>query len=223
MTLKILENTPFDLGPEFWAVIILISLIVIEVCQLGPHLFKYSPKKEAKGSNTTSATKLKRRGRHAPTDKTTFGDVVGGHYFGERDHALLYVGSGGEDMKFRPEPVDTSEVNVYPPTNMLDNYIMAFGEDPELIVLDQLLTLWAAKDRSDAKYAVLYCSQLPSSYGVQRIADVLQGYTDKVGVSVLYARGMEGDEDDASVDVVQEKREHLKKASITLTSITVTV
>lgn len=228
MTLEILEGTSLDLGPEFWAVVVLVALVVIEVFQLGPHQFSRVSKKEKKPKiPTVSVSKVggaRRRRRHAPAPISValFRDcVVNIHYFGEQDHALLYVGPGGEDMELRPKPqVPEHGTEVTPPSNELDNYVVAYGEDPETVVLEQLLTLWSARERSDAKYLVLYCSRLPSTYAVQRIAEVLQaaGYTDRVGVSVLYQAGEKRREEEEEGGV-EGKADHLKEAGITLNKI----
>lgn len=239
MTLDILEGTSLDLGPNFWAVVVLVALVVIEAFQLGPHWFAAS-KKEKKGKSTSSigtptskrdvpgVSGPRKRHRHGPINKTLFRDcVVNVHYFGERDHALLYLGPGGEELELCPKPPDHvavgsaqaggTEAEVAPPPNERGNYVIAWGEDPEVIVLKQLLALWSAcvgKDRSDAKYLVLYCSKQPSTYAVQCIADELQGYTDRVGVSMLYEVG-EKEEGEG----VEEMKEHLKKAGITMSKI----
>lgn len=224
MTLEVLEDTVFDLGPEFWAVMVLVALVIIEVFQLGPKTtWKKEKKPRTPASITLSGPKAKggARMRHRPShtvpvNTALFRDcVVNVHYFGEEDHALLYVGPGGEGLDLRPKPSQIAEAKVSPPSSELDNYIIARGEDPEVTVLNELTTLWSAQDRSDAKYLVLYCSRLPSTYAVQHIAKALHGYTNKVGVSVLYLY-QAGEEEDGSVE---EMAEHLDKAGITLSKI----
>lgn len=230
MTLEILEDTVFDLGPEFWALMILVALVIIEVFQLGPKTaWKKEKRLKTPASLKTSVQKgrggARKRHRLGPAvlDSSLFRDcVVNVHYFGEEHHALLYVGPGGEEgLDLRPKPSQVPEAKVTPSSQQLDNYIIARGEDPEETVLNELTTLWRAQDRSDTKYLVLYCSKLPPTYSVQLIAELLQGYTDKVGVSVLYQAVDGPGEDEAEEEdgSVEEKREHLKKVGITLSKI----
>ena len=220
-----------DLGAEFWAAMILLALVVIEVLQLGPHRFSGSAKEKTKnqklkpGLTAAASQKVggaarKRRNHHTPLppsiDKNIFRDSVLRQTYmqvGEED-ALLYVGKGGEDLELRPTGLESSaEGEFYPQTSELDNFILACGQESVVKVVRQLETLWAARDRTDVKYVVLYSVTLPSTYAVQCIADTLGAYVDKAGVSVLYLEDtLEGN--------VEEKREHLNKAGISLEQIT---
>lgn len=239
MTLEILVGTPLDLGPSFWAVAILVALVLIELFQLGPHKFAAASKKGKKGKPGNSAIVtlkggpqgLRKRhihGKHTlgTIDKALFRDcVVNVHYFGERNHALLYLGAGGEELDLHPKPPASKETTagddseeIYPPEKDRENYVIAWGKEPEELVLSQLPQLWSAlQSSSDAnKYLVMYCSREPSTYAVQRITEELGTYTEKVGVSVLYdqlggGEAVEGEE--------EEKIEHLKKAGITMSKI----
>jgi hypothetical protein len=241
MTLEILEGTPLDLGPTFWAIAVLIAVLIIEFFEMGPHQYAGSSKKGRKrqkkvksvGPGGGLVTPQKEGGmrrrfkqRLGPIDKVLFRDcVVNVYYFGERDYALLYLGPGGEELDLRPKPPKPPEYDAAavpetaPSAVEMDNYVIAWGEDPEVIVIDQLGMLWSVQeDRSDARYLVLYCSREPSTYAVQCIAEKLQNYTDKVGVSVLYDTCMKdgGERDDEDIE---EKMEHLEKAGIAMSKI----
>lgn len=223
MTLEILEGTVLDLGPEFWAFSVVVTLFLIEVFQLGPHKFaalsknKGKDKHKRKFNNKGGAS----RGRyHAPIDKAYFRDfVVNVYYLREKD-ALLYVGQGENDLELCPKPpeqlAEGMEAKIYPQSSdEMDNYVIAQGEDPEVTAVRQSGLLWGAKDRSNAKYIVLYSSRVPSTYAVQCIAEELGKYANRVGVSVLYSD--DGGEEEEGRGL--EDKEHLSKAGITLEKI----
>ena len=241
MTLGILEGTLLDLGPSFWAVAILVALLLIEVFQLGPHKFAAASKKGKKGGKSTNIAPLTSKGASpgvrkrlthgklslGPINKTLFQDcVVNVYYFGERDYAMLYLGPGGEELDLRPKPPDPTikeasgdEVCTYPPAKERDNYVVAWGDEAEELVLSQLSQLWSTQtqqESADMKYLVMYCSREPSTYAVQRVTEELRDYAGKVGVSLLYDQLGEGGTVEGNLE---DKIEHLRKAGITMSKI----
>lgn len=222
MTLDILEDTLLDLGAAFWAVAVVVTLLVIEIFQLGPHSFT-ALSKEKPGSGNKIGSKIKRH-RHAPVNIFQFRDLV--LDFGEKT-ALLYVGD--DRLKLYPEISHAQSesftassrsdgTEVYPPSPDMDNYVLAHGgEEPELAVLEKFETLWDSRDKSDTKYIVLYAAKIPSTYAIQTIADLLSPYSHKTGVSVLYKHDEEGEGDkDWNVS---KKAEYLRKTDIFLEKI----
>ena len=224
MTLEILEDSFLDLGPLFWAAVILGSLVVIEVFQLGPHLFERVPAKKKKGPRKGAG---KFRALSSPSvDMAQFREFVVNRHFlvaGKAPHAVLFVGGGEKELVLRPlPPLNIEEVTVYPSEGEIDNYVMACGEDPELLCLQHMLSLWSAKDRSKDKDLILYCSRLPNTYAIQCISEVLAGYTNRVSVSLLYqevSEEEEGEEEGGGMENVEEKASHLKKAHITMSKL----
>lgn len=207
MTLDVLEDTLLDLGAAFWAVAVVVTLLVIEVFQLGPHSFTALSKgKLGSGNKIGSKIKIKRH-RHAPVNIFQFRDLV--LNFGENT-ALLYVGD--DRLKLYPE-ISTGKISqskselftassrsdgteVYPPSPDMDNYVLAHGgEEPELAVLEKFEALWDSRDKFDTKYIVLYAAKIPSTHAIQTIADLLSPYSHKTGVSVLYKHDEEGEGD----------------------------
>lgn len=221
MTLALLEGSLLDLGAEFWALMVVIALFVIEAFQLGPHSFSQNAKTQRKqkkaGKSRQQASKhggARKRHQIAPS---LFQMIISSNaiYLGQRG-ALLYVGKGEGDIQLRPKPPTEENIGtkVFPPANELDNYVMADGDQAEENVLNQSMTLWSAKDRAGAKYVVFYSFRCPSTYAVQCIAETLRPYADRgLGVSVLYL------EEDGEEESVEERFEHLDKAGITLERI----
>lgn len=224
MTLDVLEDTLLDLGAAFWAVAVVVTLLVIEVFQLGPHSFKASSKGKL-GSGNKIGSKIKRH-RHAPVNIFQFRDLV--LNFGENT-ALLYVGDDrlklypdGKISQSKSELFTASSqsdgTEVYPPSPDMDNYVLAHGgKEPELAVLEKFEALWDSRDKFDTKYIVLYAAKIPSTHAIQTIADLLSPYSHKTGVSVLYKHDEEGEGDkDWNVS---KKAEYLRKTDIFLEKI----
>ena len=215
MTLPILEGSIFELSPEVWAVMVLAALVVMEVFQLGPHNFASAAKSKDKRKNKLQFSKVggaknkNSKTSSCPVDLNVFKSLTG--YVGDNG-ALLYVGKAEEKVELRPQMLP-NDYKVYPETSVLDNYVLVHDTDAVVTAAGQISSLWMAKDRSDAKFVVLYSHNLPSTYAVQCIVDILKGWVNQVAVSVLYSGGDEDERD------MLEKREHLQKDGITLVKI----
>lgn len=218
MTLEFLEGTIFDLGPEFWAIMVLVVLIVIEMLDLGPCQFSSLFGAGKRKGRKTKMGGARRLHRHAPVDKASFKKIIQRIDFGEEDHALLYLGGTGGKMDLRPPPSREAKTGIFPQSKDFDNYVIAHGKESESTVLKQLHTLWSVKDRfRGVDHIVLYMSHEPSTYDVQCIAAMFQSYTSAARhVSVLYREG----EGEGEVEgELEEKVEHFSKAGIDLDKI----
>ena len=224
MTLGILEDTFLDLGPEFWAVAVVVALIVIELFQLGPHSFasssKGKQKKEDKPhSKSVGVAKGKRKADDIPPfNKTLFHNlVIINNNIGEKD-ALLYVGEGEGDFMRVPQAASSvsSGDESASKCSQTDNYVICRGDDdPVASIVRQLLPLWASKDREDAKHVVIYSRKVPSTYAVQKVAATLKSYVKRVSVSVFYSEEEDGEEGSS----VQDKIDHLRRHNIAMERI----
>ena len=223
MTLDFLEGTIFEQGPEFWAIMILFSLIMIEFFELGPSRFSSLLERGKKKGRKGLGARKGRLGvaKHA---SKAFRKSIQKIFFGEKDHALLYLWESKAGVNLRPRPSIPvgAETRSFPDSKDFDNYVMALGEEANITVLTQLPTLWSVKDRSSVDHIVLYMSREPSLYDVQAIADMLQGYrrpTRQVDVSLLY-RGLRRGEQAREVDgELEEKEEYLIREGINLDKI----
>ena len=229
MTLDFLEGTIFEQGPEFWAIMILFSLIMIEFFDLGPSRFSSLLERgKKKGRKGLGARPRKGRlgvAKHASKAFTKgFRKSIQKIFFVEKDHALLYLWESKAEVNLRPRPSIPvgAKTRSFPDSKDFDNYVMAFGEEANITVLNQLRTLWSVKDRSRVDHIVLYMSHEPPLYDVQAIAEMLQGYrrpTRQVDVSLLY-RGLRRGEQAREVDgELEEKEEYLIREGINLDKI----
>ncbi len=225
MTLEILEDTFLDLGPEYWAFAIVVALFIIELFQLGPHSIWFLSNKKQKKDDKIMDTSVgvAKPGKDIipdiipPFNIVNFATLVINNYnFGENE-ALLYVGEGEGDLIHQPiaaSSFSSQADETASKCSQSENYTLCRGEDPVADLMREVLPLWAAKGRADAKHIVVYSRRVPTTYAAQRVATTLKSYAKRVRVSVYYSEdgGEEG-------GLIQDRVDHLRKANILMQRI----
>lgn len=236
-----LEGTFLDLGPELWAVVIIVALIVIEIFQLGPHSFEWKKRKtggggapssrDSKGGGKKPGFKGSNNGRQRRR-KNKFGVLkdksISEYILVNAPCAFLFIfPRNDEDFdagklvpKFNSAAAASTLDNsgmVYPEKiEAGNNYTAAHGEESEVSVLDTLEGLITANE--EVGHICLFSSTIPSVFALQRLVELKKKCCDelpkKVEVSVLYEEL--DDQVDGDAERLEEKQQFLHLNNVSL-------
>lgn len=235
--IELLEGTFLDLGPGIWALIIVVSLFVIDLFQLGPHTFTYKQKRDKDGETKKSGCKRSWKGKRGGAAKRRKPKVIHDKTINNFIHvhgpcAIIVLSTGEEDFsvdslvpEFSSVPSDAGSSaiqgqspTVYPQSaEDLNNYVVARGDEAEVAALECLPDLWNAEERSNVRHLSLYSWKIPSTYALQKMVSLLDDLpgVDKVDLSVLYEEE-DGEEEQNNLG---EKKDYLRVHGITLEKI----
>jgi len=238
--LKILEGTLLDLGPEIWAGVLIVALIVIEIFQLGPHSFKWLGKGFSSApSSRESKTGVKqknmkrprkkdgsehRRRRRKESLKWLKDKSLNKFILVKAPCSVIYLSRSSElDAELVPRGLpneflsapQADSATVYP--DKIEegyNYAVAQGEESDVAVLDQLEKL--SKANRDVEQIFFFSSTIPSVFALQKFVELKEAHVERnVKASVLY--------EDPGTDVdstsIQERQDFLIVNDISLEKV----
>ena len=239
-----LEGSFLDLSPAVWALIMVVALILVEVFQLGPHIFSSKPiqggASKLKGNGGPKESRIPRpkpvprRRKRAKTPT----------YINVNGPCAIFFCTNDEDFKNQIPVLNTifkqHETQPWLSANsqgcerVLGSYAqagaaledkaialgdkaIALGDKADEVVLDDLTELWKAREKSGATHAFFFSLRMPSMCALQKLVNLLNYLpdADKVDVAVLY---QEDQEDEQGLDG-REKEEYLIKHNISLDRI----